>query len=177
MTWNIYILPQNWGWPKISVPAFADASHNKVHSRIGVLVGLLIDSITKDSIYHVVAWLLHKSKRRVESAPAVQILAASEAIDIGKEISRTSSKALGMKFGLHLLVDSKDFLNTVSTQRLFLDRSIRCDVGEIRFEPATGTVNKISRIPDHCNLADVLTITDTSLTGALQLTLSTVSSL
>lgn len=127
--------------------------------------------MNKDSIYHASSWISHKSKRLVKSVPAAEILAATEGIDEGKMIAQAYSEILGFDIKLRLCVDSKDLFTSLSTQRNSIDRSIRGDVGCIRFEFQTGAVDKISWIPGNLNLADPLTKKDSQLTDLLQLSL------
>ena len=61
---------------------------------------------------------------------------------------------------------------SLSTQRVSIDRSIRGDVGCIRYEFQTGTVSEISWIPGRINLSDPLTKTDSNLSETLQSLLS-----
>lgn len=105
--------------------------------------------------------------------PATKILAASEGIDLAKEIAARYSDLLNMNIRVHLLVDSKDSFTTSSTKRNYIDRSSRGDVDAIPFEFVTGTVNKISWIPGQRNLADVFTKLDSPLTEFLELALFT----
>ena len=105
--------------------------------------------------------------------PAAEILAASEAIDEGKMIAKTVSQLLGIPIPLTILVDSKDLFTSMSTQRNSIDRSIRGDVGCIRFEFQTGNIQNITWIPGKTNIADVLNNTDSFLTEALNLTIGT----
>ena len=78
-----------------------------------------------------------------------------------------------MNIKLCLCVDSKDLFTSLSTQRNWIDRSIRGDVGCIRFEFQTGTVEKTSWKPGRVNLDDSLTEKDSVLTETLPLCLFT----
>lgn len=156
---------------ELSVLVFADASRTDDIGQLGVLTGLLVGEMKSNSIYHPISWISHKAKRPVKSVPAAEILAAGEGIDEGKAIASAYSELLDMDIRVRLCVDSKDLFTSLSTQRNSIDRSIRGDVGCIRYEFQTGAVEKISWIPGTTNLADPLTKKNSSLTDVLQLTL------
>lgn len=156
---------------ELSVLVFADASRTDDVGQLGVLTGLLIGEMKNNAIYHTISWISHKAKRPVKSVPAAEILAAGEGIDEGKVIAGAYSELLNMDIRVRLCVDSKDLFTSLSTQRNSIDRSIRGDVGCIRYEFQTHAVEKISWIPGKTNLADPLTKKDSSLTDTLQLTL------
>lgn len=158
---------------ELTVLVFSEASRSDEAGQLGVITGFLIGEMKNNAIYHPISWLSHKSKRPVKSVPAAEILAAGEGIDEGKTIARTYSDLLDMDVGMRLCVDSKDLFTSLSTQKNSIDKSIRGDVGCIRYEFQTGAVEKISWIPGSVNLADPLTKKDSSLTDALQLTLFT----
>lgn len=86
-------------------------------------------------------------------------------------IAGVHSEIFGMNVSLRIFVDSKDLFTPLSTQRLSIDRSIRGDVGFIRFEFQTGAVQSISWIPGKINLADVLTKKDSAISEMLHLCL------
>lgn len=157
----------------LSVLVFSDASWTDENGQLGVITGLLVGEMKQDAIYHPISWISHKSKRPVKSVPAAEILAASEGIDEGKSVAAAYSEIMDMDIRVRLCVDSKDLFTSLSTQKNSIDSSIRGDVGCIRFEFRTGTVEKISWIPGKVNLADPLTKKDSVLTEPLQLTLFT----
>ncbi len=156
---------------KLSILVFSDASRVDENGQIGLLAGLLVGEMEKQSICHALSWISHKSKRPVKSVPAAEILAATEGIDEGKMIAQAYSELMAMEIKMQLCVDSKDLFTSLSTQRNSIDRSIRGDVSSIRFEFQTGAVEKISRVPGNVNLADPLTKKDSQLSDLLQLTL------
>ena len=84
----------------------------------------------------------------MKSVPAAEIFAATEGIDEGKMVAQAYSEVMSMDIKMHLCVDSKDLFTSLSTQRNSIDRSIRGDVGCIRFKFETGSVDKISWIPE-----------------------------
>ena len=152
---------------------FADASKSNENGQLGIVTGLLIGDLCEGSVLHNISWISHKSKRPVKSVPAAEILAAAEGIDEGKMISGAYSEIFNMEVDLKIFVDSKDLFTSLSTQRLSIDRSIRGDVGSIRFEFQTGAVQSVSWIPGKINMADVLTKKDSALTDMLTLCLYT----
>lgn len=156
---------------ELSVAVFADASKSDENGQLGIITGLLIGDMKEGSVFHNTSWLSHKSKRPVKSVPAAEIFAAAEGIYEGKMIAGVYSEIFKMKISLRLFVDSKDLFTSLSTQRLSIDRSIRGDVGSIRFEFQTGMVQNISWIPGKINLADVLTKKDSALNDTLHLCL------
>ena len=158
---------------QLSVVVFADASKSNENGQLGIVTGLLIGDLCEGSVLHNISWISHKSKRPVKSVPAAEILAAAEGIDEGKMISGAYSEIFNMKVDLKIFVDSKDLFTSLSTQRLSIDRSIRGDVGSIRFEFQTGAVQSVSWIPGKINMADVLTKKDSALTDMLTLCLYT----
>lgn len=141
---------------ELRVVVFADASRTESYGQVGVIAGLLVDELQDGAIFHATSWLSHKAKRPVKSVPSAEILAAAEGIDEGKTVAATYSELLGMAVKLQVCVDSKDLYSTLSTQRNSVDRSIRGDVGAVRFDFMTGLVDKITWIPGKANLADVL---------------------
>lgn len=68
---------------------FADASRNDDYGQLGYVAGLSIGDFKLGSIFHVLSWSSHKSKRPVKSIGASEILAAGEAIDEGKLLAST----------------------------------------------------------------------------------------
>lgn len=118
----------------------------------------------QDAIFHPISWISHKAKRPVKSVPAAEIMAASEELDDGKVVVRAYKEILNMEIDSDVCVDSKDLFTSFSTQRNSIDRSIRPDVGSIRFEFQTGSLNHISWITGRINLPNVLTKKETGIT-------------
>ena len=69
--------------------------------------------MSEDSIFHIVSWLSHKSRRPVKSVPAAEILASSEGIDEGKMISGVYTEIFNFKAPLQLFLDSKDLFTSL----------------------------------------------------------------
>lgn len=157
---------------ELSVLVFSDASKVDENGQLGMSCGLLVREMNEGSVFHPISWLSHKSRRPVKSLPAAEILAASEAIDEAKAVAGVYSELFDMEIKIRLCADSKDLFTCLSTQKMSVDRSIRGDVGAIRFEFQTGIVNKIPWITGKLNILDVLTKKDSALSDTLMLTLS-----
>lgn len=139
----------------LEVSVFADASKKSdENGQLRILKGLLIGDMKEGSAFYITSWLSHKSKIPVKSIRAAEIIAAAEGIDEGKMIAY--SETFRMKIPLRLFVDYKGLFTLLCTQRLSIERSIRGDVGSIRFEFQTGMVPNISWIPGKINTADGL---------------------
>lgn len=97
----------------------------------------------QDSILHCASWLSHRSKPPAKSASTAVSLAAVEAINEDKILATTYSELLDMRIGIHLCLCSDDLFSSLSTQRNFIDRSIRADVDCIRYQFQLANVNKV----------------------------------
>lgn len=119
---------------QLSITFFADAGRSATNGQLCYIAVLLIGCLPLESIYHVVSWSIHKSKRPVRSIGAAEILAAGEAIYEGKILAFALSLVLGVCIALHLIVESKDLFTSTSTKRNSIYKSIRGDVNCIRYE-------------------------------------------
>lgn len=109
---------------ELSILVFADASRTSSHKQLGYIVGQLNGSLKPCSKFHIVAWFSDDLKRPVKSVPDTEILAASLVIDSGKKTAACYSGLLGLDIGVPLVVNSKDLVSRISTQRNYIDRSI-----------------------------------------------------
>lgn len=91
----------------------------------------------------------------MKSIGAAEKLAAGNAIDIGKILTRAHAMMLRVQVDLIIAVDSKDLFTTRSTQLQSLGKSICGDVGVIRFEFGTKIVSEFVGFPGKRNIADV----------------------
>lgn len=157
------------GSHSVTIAIFADAGRLTDHGQLSYISGLLLGPLQKGSIFHVLSWMSHKSKRPVRSIGAAEILAASEAIDEGKTLKTALSTLLAIPVRLIIIVDSKDLYTSLSTRRNSIDRSIRADVNVIRFEFETGNIDELCWLPGQLNIADPGTKTDSPLCQSLQL--------
>ncbi len=128
-----YLLPEN-GFHNVSVLIFADAIHPSDHGQLAFLSGLLFGDLASGSVFHVLSCPSRKLRRPVKSIASAETLAAGEAIDEGKVTVRAFEDLFGFKIQLSIAIDSKEVFTTLSTCQLASDRSIRGDVGTIRFE-------------------------------------------
>lgn len=60
---------------------FADASRVNENFQLGVITGLLVEEMKRETIYHAVSWMSHKLKSSLKRVPAAELLAAAEGID------------------------------------------------------------------------------------------------
>lgn len=155
----------------LNILVVSDASRSVDHGQLCFVAGLLFGPMEQNSVFHTLSWISHKSKRPVKSIGAAEILAAFEAIDEGKTLSKAFSSLLGIAVGLIIALDTKNLYTSLSTRRNSIDRSIRADVNVIRYEFETRNVNRITWIPGNFNLADPGTKTDSPPTQTLQLML------
>lgn len=153
--------------------SFADGRKASDYCQLGAPVGLLINDVINDSIYHPITWIPHKSKEAVKSVPAPEILASSEAMDEMKAFNHAFKQLLNVDILSQLCANSKDLFTYLSTRNNSIDRSIRNVVSCILHGFHMSCVDNIIWIPGNINLADMLTKPDISLTGVLQLTLFT----
>lgn len=107
----------------------------------------------------------------IRSIGASEILAACKAIRDGKILSHTMSKVLGVHITLNSIVDNKALLNSLSTGRNSIDKSIRVDVNCIRIAFERFNVDRIIWVPGKLNLDDPGTKLNSPLTTPLQLTM------
>jgi len=109
----------------------------------------------------------------VKSIGSAEVFAIGSGIDEGKVIVQAYETILPIKIDLVVVVDSKDLYDTISTCRLATDRSIRGDIGLMRYDFETHKITKMVWIKGSTNLSDPLTKRDSPLTSSLQLLLHT----
>lgn len=91
------------------------------------------------------------------SVSAAEILVTIEGIDEVKMTADAYRELLKMEINTQICVDSKDVFTASSTQRNYIDRSMRSDVACISFEFQVVTIHQITRGPGKLNLTDALT--------------------
>lgn len=155
-----------------NIVSFADASHSQDASQLCFIIGIIYGEIKDGSMFHLISWASHKSRRPVRSTPAAEILAASDAVDKLIVLSTAIETILGINIELWALVDSKDLYSALTTQRKSIDRSVRGDVSCIRFKFETES-DVMGWIPGNCNPADIGTKLSSPLTDAVVLMLAT----
>ena len=168
-----YIRPTEKKDYEVSILVFSDASRKQDDSKLAYVCGILIGEFQVNSTWHILSWSSRKSGKPVKSIATAEIIAASEAIDEGKVIKNAIQFLLNMEIKLILAVDSNNLYEALSTSHTSSDRSIRGEVGVIRYEFETHNVDQIRWIPGKVNLSDALTKPNSSLTEALQLSLFT----
>lgn len=156
----------------IRIIAFADASHSPEGSQICYMIGTVFGEVETNSIFHILAWASHKSRRPVKSTPAAEILAASEALDVLVPLRSAMESIIGIEIEAWELVDSKDLYQSLTTQRNSVDRSVRGDVNCIRFMFET-ELHTMGWIRGSVNPADIGTKPNSPLTSAVILMLAT----
>ena len=109
----------------------------------------------------------------MKSIGAAEILAVGESIDEGKVLQASISELLGHNLKLTVITDSKYLYTYLSTQHNSIDKSIRADVNDIRFEYETHHVNTVAWIPGQIYPAEVGTKSDSALIEEVQLMLFT----
>lgn len=112
-------------------------------------------------------WSSHKARGPVKSIGAAEKLAAGEAIDIDKVIRCLYERVISVKINLVIAVDSKDLYTTLTTQRQSIDKSIRGDVGVIRYKFENQAVSQFIWNPGSLNPADIGTKFDSQLNMAV----------
>lgn len=167
-----YPQPSFNGDSKLTLVAFADASHTKDSSQLFYIVGLVVGPVQKGSEFFVLSWSSHRSYRPAKSTPAAEILAASEAVDELVLIKRILTSIWAIEINSMMIVDSKDLYHALSSKRNTVDKSVRPDVNSMRFYFETA-IDVFAWIPGSLNLADVGTKLDSPLTETLVLTLAT----
>lgn len=167
-----YPRPKSGTTCSISLVAFADASHLSDRSNLCYLIGLVFGELAQESIFHLLSWVSHKSRRPVHSTPAAEVLAASEALDDLLPLHAALQQIFNVKISLCELVDSKVLYNSLSTQRGSVDKSIRGEVNSIRFIYETA-LDIMGWIKGSCNPADIGTKPNSPLIEAVILMLAT----
>lgn len=149
--------------------AFADAILKADHGQLSIFPELLLGPLAQDSIYDTLSWMYKNSKRPVRSIAAIEVLHASEPIDVEKTLKRALSTLLCIPVKLIVVVDSTDIFTSLSTRRNLIDKSIRADENVIRFEYEVRNVDEMCWLPGPVNLADPGTKTTSPLNQSLQL--------
>lgn len=72
--------------------------------------------------------------RATKNVPTVEILAGGEVIDDGKVVLSVLKEIVDVDIEFKILVDLGDLFTNMSAQRNTNDKSIRNDIGAIRYE-------------------------------------------
>lgn len=65
----------------LSIVAFVHPSYSSKSSQLCYVIRLLINEVQKGNPFHVLTSSSHRSRRPAKSTPAVDIIAASEAVE------------------------------------------------------------------------------------------------
>lgn len=103
---------------------------------------------------------------------AAETLAARDVNDVNKVLKLALSHQLGINVPLIVAVYRKDLFTSLSMQRKSIDRSICADASIIRFEFKVLNFNDFVWVRRTSNLADRSRKLNSSITYALQLTVS-----
>lgn len=117
----------------VHIIASADASYSPDGSQLCYLIRTGFGLIESNSIFHLMSWASHKSRRAVKSTPAAKILAASEAFDVLVPPRLEMKSILDVEIEALALADSKDLYQSLNKHRNSVDRSVRGDANCIRF--------------------------------------------
>lgn len=162
------------GYLQLSVLVFSDAGRAKERGQLEFLCGLLLGELKKGSVFHVLSWSSHLSKRPAKSIGSAEVLAAGSAIDEGILTSSALHVLLNAFIPVIIAVDSKYLFDSLSSCHVPEDKAIRADVQLIRYYFETKKIQKMIWIPGSLNLADPLSKMDSRLSDALQLFYLTV---
>lgn len=92
------------GKDTVFVSIFSDAVRLSDHGQLLYISGLLICTLSKDSIFYFLSWMSRKSKR-LRSIYNSEILAVSEAINKGKNLKYALSTLIKFPVRVVVLVD------------------------------------------------------------------------
>lgn len=92
---------------------FADADRLCEKRQLGISVGILIGDLIEGSLFHVLTWSSHLSKRAVKSIGASEKVATSAAIDKVILISAACSRLLETPVSVLIVVDSKHLFESL----------------------------------------------------------------
>lgn len=147
----------------------SDASRSVEKGQLGFIGGLMFRNLRQGSIFHTITWGSHLAERPTISTGSAEILACSEAISEGQATVGAYQTLLIISVHLCCIAESKDLWSTLSTCRVPEDKSIRANVGLIRYQHETHQINQMVWFPGSVNLADPLTNPNSPVTTALLL--------
>lgn len=147
---------------KLYLVAFADAGHSDAARQLCYIVGLVVGPVQKDSLSHFLTRASHKSKRRLRSTTAAEIISAEEALEEVALIEQAFEFIYGVEIKLVVLVDTKELYQCMSTQRNETENPGRGDFNTIRYNYET-LVDVFGWIKGSCNPADIGTKKNSAL--------------
>ena len=172
-TMTKYVRPSQKGTFDLNVVCFADASKVEDKGQLGMVTGLMVGDFTTGAVFHALTWFSKRAKRPVKSTASAEVLATGAAADEGILLKHACFKIFGVNVGLHVILDTMDLYDTISTKRLPTDKAIKGDVASLRYDFEIRAIDKMIWIPGKFNLSDPLTKRDSPLEKSLQLTLHT----
>lgn len=101
-------------------------------------------------MFHAVSWSSHKSHRSVRYTGT-----AGKVIETGKTIAQVYRLHLQLHVDLVIIVGLEDLCTMAIAERPSISKSIRGDVGIIRFAFEIGNIAKVIFIPGELNTADL----------------------
>ena len=116
-----------------TVMVFADAARPSTDGQLGFLLGLLLGPLEVGSVFHLLSWSSHLSKRPANSSTCAETMAAGKAVEGGRSIAATFSRLLNRNVRLWVAVDSKDLFHSLSSHRSPEDKSNEADVQLLRY--------------------------------------------
>lgn len=75
------------GEAEVSVVVYSDAGRLVDPAQLSFLVGLLVEKLEAESVFHTLSWSYHRSQRPVRSIDAAEILACGDAVNDGKTLA------------------------------------------------------------------------------------------
>lgn len=101
---------------KVHIHAFSDAGRSVQKSQLCNISGLLIDQMAEGTIFLRLSWSSHKSRHPFKSIYSADILAADEAIDEGKRLTRTLSSIYNTAVLLIVALYGRNLFSSLSTK-------------------------------------------------------------
>lgn len=120
--------------------------------------------MAKVSVFHILSWLHHRTKRPVRSTDAARTIAAGEVVNKKIMIFHVLSEIYGCNISLVVAVGFKDHYRAVSTRINNVAKSVSTDVNAFRCEFGGDSLNPIGWISRQSNLADHVRMPHSPLT-------------
>ena len=144
------------------IQTFSDASFNiksnQDYGQSGILTELSADTLSRDSIYHVLDWSIHKQRRFSYSAYGAEIFACADADDRGFYLKQAFHSLFPMQPLPHILnVDSRCLYDTVTILHEGKEYRLRQTVQRIRNSFESTELDILRWIPGPTNISDALT--------------------
>ena len=144
------------------IQTFSDASFNiksnQDYGQSGIITGLSADTLSGDSIYHVLDWSSQKQRRASNSTYGAEILACVDADDRGFHLKQAFHSLFPMKPLRHILnVDSRCLYDTVTTLHEGKEYRLRQTIQRIRNSFESTELDILRWIPGPANISDALT--------------------